>query len=264
VATESFTRRGSLWVVGTGITLISQTTLEAVACMRSAEKLFYVVADSATELWIRSINNTAATLRDCYAEGKRRDKTYEEMTERILAAVRQGLRVCAAFYGHPGVFVRPSHDAIGQARAEGFHAKMLPGISSEDCLFADLGVDPGRSGCQSFEATDFMIHKRRFDPSSGLILWQVGALGESGFYSEMTCRPERLRFLTQRLRRSYHGDHNVILYEAAQFSICEPFVKGIALKNLPAETVTATTTLYVPPNPTAIEDPAVSRWVSES
>jgi len=31
---------------------------------------------------------------------------------------------------------------------------MLPGISAEDCLVADLGIDPASSGCQSYEAND--------------------------------------------------------------------------------------------------------------
>ena len=48
---------------------------------------------------------------------------------------------------------------------------MLPGISSEDCLFADLGVDPGVSGCQSYEATDFLMNAPIIDSSTQLILW---------------------------------------------------------------------------------------------
>ena len=32
-----------------------------------------------------------------------------------------------------------------------------PGISAEYCLVADLGIDPGATGMQSMEATQFMI-----------------------------------------------------------------------------------------------------------
>jgi precorrin-2 methylase len=63
-----------------------------------------------------------------------------------MTAVREGLNVCAAFYGHPGVFVYASHQSIRLARAEGFEAQMLPGISAEDCVFADLGIDPENMG----------------------------------------------------------------------------------------------------------------------
>src|SRR3546814_12671609 len=35
------------------------------------------------------------------------------------------------------------HKAIAQARAEGLEAHMEAGVSAEDCLYADLGIDPG-------------------------------------------------------------------------------------------------------------------------
>ena len=58
---------------------------------------------------------------------------------------------------------------------------MVPGISAEDCLIADLGIDPAVNGCQSYEATDFLMNARLIDPSSQLILWQAGALGDWTF-----------------------------------------------------------------------------------
>jgi hypothetical protein len=57
----------------------------------------------------------------------------------------------------------------------GVSARMLPGVSAEDNLIADLGVDP--AGLQSYEATGFLVYKYRFDTSAGLVLWQVGVLG---------------------------------------------------------------------------------------
>ena len=99
------------------------------------------------------------------------------MAEAILEPVRAGKRVCAAFYGHPGVFVLPSHEAIARARAEGFDATMLPGVSAEDCLVADLGVDPARNGLQSYEAGDFLRRRPAIEPTTALVLWQIGVVG---------------------------------------------------------------------------------------
>lgn len=251
---------GSLVVVGTGIRLVGQTTVEAIQEIRAAERLFHLVSEPATEHWIRSLNATARSLDDCYAEGRPRHDSYEEMTERILAAVRAGLRVCAVFYGHPGVFARPSHEAIRRARREGFSARMLPGISTEDCLFADLGVDPGECGCQSFEASDFLAYRRRFDPRSGLVLWQVGLLGEPSIRADMECRPERLRALAHRLRRHYPERHPVVLYEASQFPICDPVIRRVSLARLRRERVASMTTLYIQPLPSRSIDPRVERW----
>ena len=81
---------------------------------------------------------------DCYDEGRPRLEAYKKMVERILKNVKDGLEVCVVFYGHPSVFVQPSHESVRIARLEGFSARMLPGISAEDCLFADIGLDPGK------------------------------------------------------------------------------------------------------------------------
>jgi hypothetical protein len=221
------------------------------------------VTDPATEEWIRRLNPRVETLADAYAEGKSRVRTYEEMTDRIVEAVRSGLQVCAAFYGHPGVFVNASHAAIRRVRRAGLPARMLPGVSADACLFADLGVNPGDVGCQSFEATDFLGCRRRFDPTSALILWQVGVLGESSVRKGMACRPERLRALTSHLRRYYPARHPVVLYEAAQFPVCDPVIKRIPLARLPDATVLAMTTLYIPPNGDKPLSAMVDRWLDE-
>jgi uncharacterized protein YabN with tetrapyrrole methylase and pyrophosphatase domain len=185
------------------------------------------------------------------------------MVGRILSAVRAGLEVCGAFYGHPGVFATPTHRAVWQARREGFHARMLPGISSEDCLFADLGVDPGKSGCQNFEATDFLASHRRFDATSALILWQVGALGDPSIRDGMAARPERLQVLTRALRRHYPANHRLVLYEAAPFAVCDPKIERLPLSKLPQATVLPMTTLYIPPKPSRTPDPRIIRWFDE-
>jgi hypothetical protein len=249
--------------VGTGITLVRHTTVEALAQMERAEKLFYLVSNPAAGVWIRKLNRTATTLQDCYAEGKPRHRTYREMADRILTSVRAGLQVCAAFYGHPGVFVQPSHEAIRRARAEGFPARMLPGISAEDCLFADLGVNPGTTGWQSFEATDFLGRVRRFDSASVLVLWQVGVLGEPSVRKGMACRPERLHVLVDALRRHYPARHPVVLYEAAQFPICDSVIQRTTLARLPRAKITPMTTLYLPPRPSRPLTARVSRWLEE-
>lgn len=256
-------RRGSLVVVGTGIKLVAHTTAEALECMRSAEVLMYLVTEPATAAWLKRLNPAAATLDDCYEEGKSRQKTYLEMADRIVSAVKAGLQVCAAFYGHPGVFVNASHRAIRRLRREGFSARMLPGISAEDCLFADLGVNPGDNGCQSFEATDFLACRRRFDPRSELILWQVGVLGEPSVRQNMSGRPERLRKLTEALGRHYPKRHKVVLYEASSFPTHPPIIKRLPLEKLPRTKVVPMTTLYVPPLPTRSVDRTILRWFDE-
>lgn len=241
------TAPGSLTIVGTGIQAGGQVTVEAQAHMEQADKLLFLVADPATHYWIRKLNPTAETLETFYGEGKNRLVTYEEMIERILSCVREGGRVCVAFYGHPGVFVYPSHESIKRARAEGYAARMLPGISAEDCLFADLGIDPGVSGCQSFEATDFLIHDRTWDPYVSLILWQIAVIGEMGYRTDRLANRLGLEVLVDVLGTPYGLDHDVVVYEASQYAVVEPVMNRVALADLPDARVSGISTLYVPP-----------------
>lgn len=240
-------RNGSLVVVGTGFSIAGQVTQEALSHMTHAERLLFLVTDIATKEWIESLNSNAESLYDSYRVGRPREETYAEMSDRILDRVRQGERVVAAFYGHPGVFVAPSHLAIAQARAEGFEARMLPGISAEDCLFADVGFDPGERGCQSFEATDFLLRKRIFDTTSPLVLWQVGVIGVRDYQKTDLWGPAGLEVLTRRLLEFYPTEHQAIVYEAAQYPICPPLIHSTSIANLTAAPVTVRSTLYVPP-----------------
>jgi uncharacterized protein YabN with tetrapyrrole methylase and pyrophosphatase domain len=238
--------RGSLTVVGIGYRIAGQVTPEAESCIRDAQKLFFLTSNSTMGLWLRDLNPTAESLADSYGAGKDRRETYREMVERILGAVREPLEVCAAFDGHPGVCAVPTHEAIRRARAEGFEASMLPGISAEDCLFADLGVDPAR-GCQSFEATDFLVRRREIDPSSALILWQIGLVGVTGHSKKKLWSREGLAALAELLLEIYPPDHEVVVYEANQFPGADPCIQRIPLRRLPKADVTIWSLLYVPP-----------------
>jgi uncharacterized protein YabN with tetrapyrrole methylase and pyrophosphatase domain len=244
---------GRLVVVGTGIQLARHLTWEARVEIERSSKFLYLVADPATEEWVRRLNSTAESLADCYVEGESRAVAYAAMVERMLAPVRSGMTVCAAFYGHPGVFVYPSHEAIRRARAEGLEARMLPGISAEDCLFADLGIDPARSGCQSYEATDFLVYQRKIDPTSSLILWQAGFVGrvESRLDGFGDNRPG-LGILQEALLAYYPPDHEVVVYEASPFVVVGPSIRPIPLGKLVEADLSPVATLFVPPLPASM------------
>jgi uncharacterized protein YabN with tetrapyrrole methylase and pyrophosphatase domain len=236
---------GSLTVVGTGIQLGTHLTREARLLLETADVVLSLVAEPAMQAVLEELNPETRSLRDFYELGESRAEAYQAMAEEILRHVREGKNVVAAFYGHPGVFVAPSHEAIRTARAEGYKARMLPGISAEDCLFADLGVDPASSGCQSYEATDFLVHRRRIDPRSALVLWQIGTVGV--VVAAATAQASGLRVLVETLLEDYPPEHEVTVYEAAPYPGFDPLVLTVGLSELSAEHVTGLSTLYVPP-----------------
>jgi len=237
--------RGSLTVVGTGIAFGVHLTPQARVAIERADDVFYLLAEGVSERWFAGLNINAHSLRHHYAVDRPRAETYELMIEQILAAVRVGKNVCAAFYGHPGVFATPSHESVRRARAEGFAASMLPAVSAEDCLFADLGVDPGDRGCQSYEATDFLRREPIFDTKVPLVLWQVALVG----VPTAVTRPNADGFaeLVAHLLRFYDEAHRVVLYEASPYPVGRAGIEEFTLGTVRKAELDGMSTLYVPP-----------------
>jgi uncharacterized protein YabN with tetrapyrrole methylase and pyrophosphatase domain len=239
---------------------VGQLTQESIAWIREAEALLYVVGDPVAEAVMTRLNPDAAqSMAGHYKEGHDRLTTYLAMVDQILECVRSGKRTVVALYGHPGVFAFPSHESIRRARAEGYPAQMLPGVSAEDCLFADLGVDPAVGGCQSYEATDFLLNARVIDTSAQLILWQIGTLGDWTYKSRMYDL-RAFPLMVQRLCELYPPTHTSIVYEAAIFPGVAAGITQVPIGALSPAHVSAATTLYVPPARPAVPDPRMSAW----
>ncbi len=109
---------GSLTIIGSGIETLG-FTLGDEQLIRSADAVFYCVADPATVTWLKEIRPDAYDLYVLYDDGKVRYTTYMQMTEAMLHFVRQSKRVVAIYYGHPGIFVLSTHRAVLIARRRG-------------------------------------------------------------------------------------------------------------------------------------------------
>jgi hypothetical protein len=236
-----------LVVVGIGIQWGGQTTLAARAAIAGAERVLFAVNDPWAARWIRQQNPTAEAL-PYPRDGRLRRDIYQQMVDRILAVLNEGRRTCAVFYGNPAVLTQPAHEAIRRARLGGFAARMLPGVSSIDCLFADLGVDPG-NGCQIFEAGDFLSRRPCFDVHTGLILCQIGLIGNHGPYDDAdeVERRDGLCRLGAHLETHYRHEHEAVIYEAATHPLRQPRCHRITIGGLVSAEVREVSTLYVPP-----------------
>ena len=235
--------------MGTGMRMAGQLTPLARSYIETADVVIGIVPNNYARKWLQEIAKEYVCLlsyyEDCDVSGKNRRDTYRRMADTMLAEVRAGKTVCAALYGHPGIFACVGHIAIADARAEGFSAEMLPGISAEDCLVADLGIDPGSTGMQSMEATQFMVFERKIDPTALLVLWQPFLAGELSL-KRFDTTSARLQVLVEKLARDYPLDHAVILYEAATTPLEKTRMDTIALRDLPRASLAGATTLVIP------------------
>jgi len=246
-AAHAPSKPGSLALVGMGMTLGSHLTPISRSHIEQADVVFAALSDNLVEEWLKRMNPDVRSLQGNYAEGKSRMLTYREWLEMIMAEVRVGKSVCAVFYGHPGIFAWTPHKAIEAARAEGFEAHMEAGVSSEDCLYADLGIDPGRYGCQHFEASQLMLFDHRIDNASYLVLWQVALAGDTTLGRLGGTGPEYRQLLVDRLAQDYPLEHEVIVYRCATLAIEAPRIERVALRDLPWVKMTVSETVVVPP-----------------
>jgi len=238
--------RGSLVCVGIGMTLGSHITPLARSYIEKSDVVFAAVSDGIVELWLAEMHADVRSLQPFYQEGKSRMHTYRQMVDAMLTQVRVGKQVCGVFYGHPGVFAWPPHKAIETARKEGYRAHMEPGISAEDCLYADLGIDPGKVGCQHFEASQLLFYTRRIDPTAYLVLWQVGVVGDQSLARFSTGEAYR-QVLVDVLANDYPLDHEVTIYRVATLPIHQPRIERIALGKLPTADISLHDTVVIPP-----------------
>ncbi|OUS27505.1 hypothetical protein A9Q98_09360 [Thalassotalea sp. 42_200_T64] len=240
-------KKGSLVCVGTGITLGAHITPIAKSHIEQADIVFITGNTGFMQMWLQELNPNVHDLQQYYQEGKPRSRTYQQMMDEMLKAMRQGKKVVGAFYGHPGMFVTPTHKAIKQAKTEGYFAQMVAGISAEDCLISDCGVDPGRVGCANFEASQFINFQRQVDNSAYLILWQVGFVGDTTL-TQFTTGEKYRAILVEVLQQHYPADHTITLYEAAATALEQPRIEQMPLVDFIHADVKQITTMIIPPS----------------
>jgi uncharacterized protein YabN with tetrapyrrole methylase and pyrophosphatase domain len=232
-------------VAGAGIRPGLHTTQEARARIERADKVLYLLAETAPTSWIERLNPSAESLGPLYRAGVEHGAVYDGLVTSMLTQVRRGRDVCMVTYGHPGVLDQTGREAVSRARSEGFRARMLPAVSALDCLFVDLQVDPGTYGLQSFEATAFLLFGKVPDTSVPLVLWQISVIGNTR--TGGTVNRAGLRTLAERLSGFYGDEHEVIVYEASPFPVGRPVTERCPVLALADAGVTGLSSLYVPP-----------------
>ncbi len=219
-------------------------TPQARVAFESADDALYLVTDAATAAWLTRLRPDARSLHGHYRLGRPRREAYEAMVDELVRPLPAGRSVCAAFYGHPGVFVYPGNEALRRARSAGFPARMLPAVSALDCLFADLGVDPA-TGCQIYHASDLLDRDVAPETRATLLLLQISVVSQPDAVSEPDW--SRLGLLVDHLLRFYPATHEVVAYEAAVYPILTPTVVRCALAELARAPLSTYMTLVVPP-----------------
>ena len=132
---------------------------------------------------------------------------------------------------------------------------MLPAVSAEDCLFADLGIDPSYPGLQILEATDMLLRRRKLLTDFHVIIACVGDL----VFSRQGHLNHNYRVLIEHLQSQYGENYTITHYIGAQFPICSPLIEYHPLSEFleteVAKRITGISTFYIPPKEVHEVDP---------
>ncbi|HDO7865837.1 TPA: SAM-dependent methyltransferase [Legionella pneumophila] len=231
-----------LIVCGSGIKSLSHFTEETKYIIKNSDKVLYLVNEQNLKAWIQRESKEAESLEDLYFSSDKRVDAYSKITNYIVSEYNKGKILCVLFYGHPTVFAESALNAVKKIKALNGNATILPGISTLDCLFSDLEIDPGNKGCFTIDATELLLYERDIDINAHVILWQVANLGMHNIN-----QTSKIQVLSEYLIKFYHHDQIAYLYEAAQVPMQIPRIEKIKLKDLIDSKINSTTTLYITP-----------------
>lgn len=239
-----------IYILGSGMVGYRQMTPETQAALEKSEVVYLVHGQEVVKEYIeRELTENVVSLVKEYEPEEQRTRTYERMAETVLSGAEEADGpVSFLLYGHPMIFVSPAKKILTEAPERGLDVEILPAISSMDCLYTDLELDPAANGIQMFEATDLLLRKFELNPDVPAMLWQIGSL-ETMLYSTASSKPERFTRLREYLEQFYPETHTISLVRTATYPITESERLDFELRNFEQmhDKVNATQTLYIPP-----------------
>ncbi len=235
-----------LYIVGYGMRLPNDFTLETLAVLKRCKRLFGAPPINAPDFGIPPMED----LTVLYAPDKPRMKTYAEMAEQVLEAAAVDPPVAFATYGSAMVGTFPAHRLLEEAPRRGLTVHAANAVSSFDGLWADFNVEPF-FGCQIWEASAFVDLDVVPDTKAVLLLPQAPVYGvKTGMDAErMRTEPrQEMSKLKAYLRRFYPADHVVCLAmtSAASADPLRSIVTPVKLEDLDAVDAPLASTLVVP------------------
>ncbi|VEG91209.1 SAM-dependent methyltransferase [Legionella spiritensis] len=233
-----------LLVVGSGIKSVAHLTEETKRVIQNADKVLYLVNEEHLKAWITREAKISESLESLYFTCEKRIEAYQKITAHIVEVYNQVSSLCVVFYGHPAVFADSALNAVKIIQSQGGDATILPAVSSMDCLFSDLQIDPGNHGCFLIDATELLIYERNIDVHAHLILWQVANLGTFD-----RIKTTKLPVLVDYLSGYYPKEHPACIYEASILPTQQPRMEWTTIGELDARIFKAISMLYLPPLP---------------
>ncbi len=254
-------------ICGLGVLNVDHVTLETERALRSVRHVLYVDTGLATPPYLQELCPRVTPLFDqSYTDGENRLNAYHHMAATVIEAALEEPPVAFAMQGHPIVGAYAPVLIRDAAALLDLRVKVLPGISSLACLFAELMLDPCVHGLQQYEATDLLLRRRPLLPDVPAVIWQIGNL-ETRLHTTRRSRPERFERFRDHLLRFYPPEHEVAAVHAAAHPLMQSTVLRFPLGEIAehAAELHVGFSLYIPPTHTRpIEDLALATLIDSA
>ncbi|WP_165483158.1 SAM-dependent methyltransferase [Legionella genomosp. 1] len=234
-----------LIILGAGIKSVAHLTKENIAAIQQAAIVLSLVNEPMILNWIEKNAKKVFSLNDIYFSSDRRIESYRKIAEEVQVYLQNYNNVAFVVYGHPLLLSSINDYLLKKIDREIVEVIIQPGISSFDCLLADLEID-SNSGCYCIEANELLKKAGSLDPTNHLIIWQIGILEDPGTINNFNS--SSLRKLKNKLLTSYEKEHPCIIYEASLYPHLSPKLQKTTISELENGVFNRLSTLYIYPN----------------
>lgn len=240
-----------LIIAGTGIKFLSHLTVEVKSVIEKSSCVVFLLNEPAIKNWITKNAKKYISMDSVYFSSAQRVDSYAKIADEVLKYLQEHDDLCFLIYGHPTIFSSITSEIISKVTSQEVNIQMMPGISALDCLFADLNIDPGMSGLQSYDATEFIVYDHSFSVVSHLVLWQIAIIGKTEIVKNneinINFQKKAVNILLRKLMEVYPSEHQIVLYVASQYPGFPFEAQYLKLKDLNVVDIPRLATLYIPP-----------------
>jgi uncharacterized protein YabN with tetrapyrrole methylase and pyrophosphatase domain len=232
-----------LCVLGSGIKTIAHITLETVEFVKNSDIVLFLVNEPLLKDYIKDLSKNSFDLEETYYSNDNRKEAYQLISEKIVEQLELYDKVSVILYGHPIYCSSPAQKAIRVAKDKGINIISCPAVSSLDCLFSDLNIDPAEYGMQIYTADQFINENIKPTTSSYLVLLQSGFIN----FDKHVHLSNTVHFnaLLKSLKSIYHQENEIIIYESSIYPNITPLVTKKTLQTLEPDDISSLSTIII-------------------
>lgn len=240
-----------LYLLGAGVSFPDHLTSETLSVLDRCVRICSNMPDTVLDALPEGLRAKCISLRPLYRDKRRRLENYRDVIAAVLDTVARERPVAWITPGHPNVFDSVTSGLLRAAEAQGLRIRTLPGISSFDTIFAELGFDPAE-GLFVHEATSVIARNIALQPAVATLLLQPGVFGSQIAHTETPYAELNLARLRDYLLRFFAPEHRCAFVRSAEargLRSQEAWVHLANLASVPYDTVVGST-LFIPAVPT--------------